>query len=45
MCGVPALYTLLKVTAARSARLLRYDQAVEEPTQSVVSFAAAALYA
>jgi len=45
VCGVPALYTMLKVIDAHRARLLRYDQAPEEATQSVVSFVSAAFYA
>jgi AmmeMemoRadiSam system protein B len=67
VCGVPAIYALLRVlegsapsqapaadtggepsTAASlpaTGRLLRYEQAVEEPTQSVVTFMGAAFYA
>ena len=43
-CGVPAIYTLLKLIDSQSARMLRYDQAAEEATQSVVTFTAAAFY-
>lgn len=42
VCGFPALYALLSAVEARRGRLLRYDQAPEEQTQSVVSFAAMA---
>jgi hypothetical protein len=44
VCGVPAIYTLLNIQDARSARLLGYDQAVDYDTQSVVTFMSAALY-
>jgi len=66
VCGVPAIYALLRLlerlgasrtpvpaaegdpgTAVSSqvfSRLLRYQQAVEEPTQSVVTFMGAAFY-
>jgi hypothetical protein len=60
VCGVPAIYTLLRLLEDSSSgstagtdrpaespspgRLLSYEQAVEEPTQSVVTFMAAAFY-
>jgi AmmeMemoRadiSam system protein B len=60
VCGVPAIYTLLRLLEGSSGastagpgpaaqspapgRLLRYEQAVEEPTQSVVTFMGAAFY-
>jgi len=44
VCGVPAIYTLLKLVDADCTRLLRYAQSVEEQTQSVVTFMAAGLY-
>ena len=44
VCGVPAIYTLLRVLQPKSAKLLKYDQAVDEETQSLVSFAGAAFY-
>jgi AmmeMemoRadiSam system protein B len=44
VCGVPALYTLLNLIDARSATLLKYDQSVEDQTQSVVTFMSAAFY-
>ena len=43
VCGVSAIYTLLKTTAATSAQLLDYQQAVEQD-HSVVTFAGAAFY-
>ncbi len=45
VCGVPGIHTLLSIVDASSATLLRYDQSVEEQTQSVVTFMAAAFYA
>jgi AmmeMemoRadiSam system protein B len=45
ICGVPGIHTLLSTVEASSAALLRYDQSVEEQTQSVVTFMAAAFYA
>jgi AmmeMemoRadiSam system protein B len=45
VCGVPAIHTLLTLVDTSSAHLLRYDQSVDEQTQSVVTFMAAALYA
>jgi AmmeMemoRadiSam system protein B len=44
VCGVPAIYTLLRVVRAEAGRLLRYEQAVDQAGQSVVSFMAGALY-
>jgi AmmeMemoRadiSam system protein B len=44
VCGVPALYTMLKLMDANSSRLLKYDQSVEEQTQSVVTFMGAGFY-
>jgi AmmeMemoRadiSam system protein B len=44
VCGVPAIYTLLRLIDAGSARLLRYDQSVDNATQSVVTFMGAAYY-
>jgi hypothetical protein len=40
VCGLGPIYTLLRVTSAHQGRLLRYDQAAERLTQSMVSFAA-----
>jgi len=50
ICGVPAIYTLLKLLGplkplnSGSSKLLKYDQAVDYNTQSIVSFAGAAFY-
>ncbi|UCB47158.1 MAG: AmmeMemoRadiSam system protein B [Spirochaetota bacterium] len=44
VCGVPAIYTMLKVLDAKSSKLIRYDQAVEDQTQSVVTFMGAGFY-
>jgi hypothetical protein len=44
ICGVPAIYTLLKVMQAKTARLLNYDMAVDQETQSLVSFVSAAFF-
>jgi hypothetical protein len=41
---VPAIYALLRVVQAEEGKLLRYDQAVDQATQSVVSFMAGAFY-
>ena len=45
VCGVPAIYALLNVVEANSSKLLKYDRAVDYNTQSLVTFAGAALYA
>jgi AmmeMemoRadiSam system protein B len=45
VCGVPAIYALLRVLDAEEGKLLRYEQAVDQATQSVVSFMAGAFYA
>jgi predicted class III extradiol MEMO1 family dioxygenase len=57
VCGVPAIYTLLKlldggspaeggpgINASSRSRLLRYEQAVDQETQSVVTFMSGAFY-
>jgi AmmeMemoRadiSam system protein B len=44
VCGVPAIYALLRVVQAEEGKLLRYEQAVDQATQSVVSFMAGAFY-
>jgi hypothetical protein len=44
ICGLPAIYTLLKVLEAKEGRLLKYGQAFTRETQSVVSFASLAFY-
>lgn len=44
ICGLPAIYSMLKVMEAREGRLLKYGQAYTPETQSVVSFASMAFY-
>jgi hypothetical protein len=44
VCGVPALYALLRVTRADAGKLLRYEQALDQDSQSVVSFMSGAFY-
>jgi AmmeMemoRadiSam system protein B len=44
VCGVPAIYSLLRLLPSGSARLLRYGQAADSQTQSVVTFMSAAFY-
>jgi AmmeMemoRadiSam system protein B len=44
VCGVPAIYAFLNLVESGRANLLRYDQAVEDHTQSVVTFAGAGFY-
>jgi hypothetical protein len=44
ICGLPAIYTLLKVLEAEKGRLLKYGQAFTPETQSVVTFASLAFY-
>ena len=44
ICGLPAIYTMLKVMEAKEGRLLNYGQAFTPETRSVVSFASMAFY-
>jgi hypothetical protein len=44
ICGLPAIYAMLKVMEAKEGRLLKYGQAFTPETQSVVSFAGMAFY-
>jgi AmmeMemoRadiSam system protein B len=44
VCGVPAIYSLLRLLPAGTAHLLRYGQAADPQTQSVVTFMSAAFY-
>jgi AmmeMemoRadiSam system protein B len=44
VCGVPAIYSLLKLIKPKSSRLLRYGRAEEPNTHSLVTFAGAAFY-
>ena len=44
ICGLPAIYTLLKTMEAKEGRLLKYGQAFTPDTQSVVTFSSLAFY-
>ncbi len=44
ICGLSAIYTMLKVIDAKKGKLLKYDQAYTPETHSVVSFASLAFY-
>jgi len=44
ICGLPAIYAMLKVLEAKEGRLIKYGQAFTRETQSVVSFASLAFY-
>jgi AmmeMemoRadiSam system protein B len=44
ICGLPAIYTMLKILEAKKGKLLKYDQAFTPETQSVVTFASLAFY-
>jgi AmmeMemoRadiSam system protein B len=44
ICGLSAIYTMLKALEATEGRLLKYGQAFTPETQSVVSFASLAFY-
>lgn len=44
ICGLPAIYSMLKILEAREGKLLKYDQAFTPETQSVVTFASLAFY-
>jgi len=44
VCGVPAIYTLLKVIEAKKSKLILYDHSVDDKTQSVVSFMSSVHY-
>ncbi len=44
ICGLPAIYTMLRVMQGPQGRLLKYGQAYTPETQSVVSFASLAFY-
>ncbi|HEY2106381.1 MAG TPA: AmmeMemoRadiSam system protein B [Candidatus Binataceae bacterium] len=43
ICGLSPMYTQLELLRGRSGRLLKYDVALEPPTQSAVSFASLAI--
>ncbi|MEW6377625.1 MAG: AmmeMemoRadiSam system protein B, partial [Thermodesulfobacteriota bacterium] len=44
ICGLPAIYAMLKVLEAKEGKLLKYGHAFTPETQSVVSFASMAFY-
>jgi hypothetical protein len=44
ICGLPPIYSMLKILEAKEGRLLKYDQAFTPETQSVVTFASLAFY-
>ena len=44
ICGLPAIYSMLKVLDAKEGKLLKYGQAFTPETQSVVTFASLAFY-
>jgi AmmeMemoRadiSam system protein B len=44
ICGLPAIYAMLKTLEAKKGKLLKYGQAFTPETQSVVSFASLAFY-
>ncbi|MBM4348799.1 MAG: AmmeMemoRadiSam system protein B [Deltaproteobacteria bacterium] len=44
ICGLPAIYAMLKVMKAEKGRLLKYGRAFTPETQSVVTFASLAFY-
>ena len=44
ICGLPAIYSMLKILEAKEGKLLKYGQAFAPETQSVVTFASLAFY-
>jgi AmmeMemoRadiSam system protein B len=44
ICGLPAIYSMVKTLEAREGKLLKYGQAFTPETQSVVTFASLAFY-
>jgi len=44
ICGLPAIYAMMKAMEAKEGRLLKYGQAYTAETQSAVSFASMAFY-
>jgi MEMO1 family protein len=44
ICGLPSIYSMLRILEAKEGRLLKYDQAFTPETQSVVTFASFAFY-
>ncbi|HXX34940.1 MAG TPA: AmmeMemoRadiSam system protein B [Thermodesulfobacteriota bacterium] len=44
ICGLPPIYSMLKILEAQEGKLLKYDQAFTPETRSVVTFASLAFY-
>lgn len=44
ICGLPAIYAMLKALESKDGKLLKYGQAFTPETQSVVTFASLAFY-
>lgn len=44
ICGLPPIYTLLRLIDARVGKLLKYSQSVDQATQSAVTFASMAFF-
>jgi AmmeMemoRadiSam system protein B len=44
ICGLPAIYSMLKILGAGEGKLLKYGQAFTPETQSVVTFASLSFY-
>lgn len=44
ICGLPSIYSMLRILDAGEGRLLKYDQAFTPEAQSVVTFASLAFY-
>ena len=44
ICGLPAIYSMLRILDAKEGKLLKYGQAFTPETQSVVTFASLAFY-
>ncbi|MBN1700219.1 MAG: AmmeMemoRadiSam system protein B [Spirochaetales bacterium] len=44
ICGIPAIYTLLKLLNPKKSKLLLYDQSIDYGANSIVSFAGAGFY-
>ena len=44
ICGLPPIYSMLKILEAQEGKLLKYDQAFTPETRSLVTFASLAFY-
>jgi AmmeMemoRadiSam system protein B len=44
VCGTSSIYTMLQAMEAEGGELLKYDQAIDEEAQSMVSFASMVFY-